>query len=120
MKNKLTIVIVTYKSKSVLSDCLKNIKSFKNILILDNSYDLELKEKIKKKFPNVKFYLSKKNLGYPRGNNFLLRKVKTEYALLLNPDTKIIVSQVSTNNNVCPRSGWFTKKNTINNKIKRE
>ena len=47
-------------------------------------------------------------------------KPKIIKKIILNPDTKIIVSQVSTNNNVCPRSGWFTKKNTINNKIKRE
>ena len=87
MKNDLTIVIVSYKSGNILLECLKNIKKFQRIIVLDNSNDLNLKKIVKIKFPNVKFFLSKKNLGYPRGNNFLLKKVKTKYVILLNPDT---------------------------------
>ena len=89
MKNDLTIVIVSYKSGNILLDCLRNIKKFQRILVLDNSNDINLKKIVKIKFPNVKFFLSKKNLGYPRGNNFLLKKVKTKYVILLNPDTTI-------------------------------
>ena len=43
-----TIGIVTYKSESVIFNCLKSIKKIKNIIIFDNSNDLQLKYKIKK------------------------------------------------------------------------
>ena len=36
---------------------------------------------------NLKIYCSGKNLGYGGGNNFGLEKVKTDFALILNPDT---------------------------------
>ena len=84
--NNITIVIVTYKSSEVIFKCLKNVSKFKNILILDNSNDTILAKKIKKNFKNVKIILSKKNIGYAKGNNILLRKVKTEFSLILNPD----------------------------------
>lgn len=84
--NNLTILIVTYKSHEVIFKTLSKLNKVKNIKILDNSNDNILKEKVKKKYKNISFYLSKKNLGYGAGNNFLLKKVKTKYALILNPD----------------------------------
>ena len=90
MYNKLfkdvSIIIVTYKSKKVIFKCIENLKKFQNIFILDNSKDYILKKEIYKKNKNIKFFISKKNLGYGAGNNFLLKKVKTKYALILNPD----------------------------------
>jgi len=82
----ITVVIVTFKSGKVISKCLSNLSQFKKILILDNSNDEKLKRKLEKK-KNIFFYISKKNLGYAAGNNFLLKKVKTKYALIINPDT---------------------------------
>ena len=84
--NDITIIIVTYKSNKVITKCLSNLSQFKKILILDNSNDKKLEKKFHKK-KNIYFYISKKNLGYAAGNNFLLKKVKTKYALILNPDT---------------------------------
>jgi N-acetylglucosaminyl-diphospho-decaprenol L-rhamnosyltransferase len=82
----ITVLIVTYKSSKVLDKCLNGVKKIKKIFVLDNSNDSNLKKKIKKTYKNVNFFLSKKNLGYASGNNFLLKKVKTKYALILNPD----------------------------------
>ena len=81
-----TIGIVTYKSESVIFNCLKSIKKIKNIIIFDNSNDLQLKYKIKKKYPNIRFELSKKNLGYGGGNNFILNISTTPYVFILSPD----------------------------------
>ena len=88
LKN-LSILIVTYKSQNIIFKCLKKLKIFKKIYILDNSNDIKLKKIIKKKYPHIKFFISKKNIGYGNGNNFLLKRIKTNYALLLNPDTYI-------------------------------
>ena len=94
MKLNFTIIIVSYKSSTILLKDLNNIKKFNKIFILDNLNDKNLKFKVKKKFLKLKFYLSNENLGYPRGNNFLLKKVKTKYVLLLNPDTNIKYSEI--------------------------
>ena len=82
-----TIGIVTFKSEKVIFDCLRSIKKIKNIIILDNSNDFDLKNKIAKKYPLIKFIISKKNQGYGEGNNQILKLCKTTYLLILSPDT---------------------------------
>ena len=83
----ITVGIVTYKSKKVLFNCLKSIKKIKKIIIFDNSNDIDLKRDIKFFNPNIKFVLSKKNLGYGNGNNKIINICKTKYLFILNPDT---------------------------------
>tara|TARA_B100000900_G_scaffold148328_1_gene125837 strand:+ start:5535 stop:6365 length:831 start_codon:yes stop_codon:yes gene_type:complete len=85
--NNITVIIVSYKSKKTIFNCLKSLERFNKILILDNSNDKELKRNIKKKNSKIKFFLSKKNSGYGAGYNFLLKQVETPYALLMTPDT---------------------------------
>ena len=87
MINNITVIIVSFKSKKTIFNCIKSLNQFNKILILDNSNDKELKKKIKKKFSKVRFFLSKQNIGYGPGYNFLLKKVQTPYALLMTPDT---------------------------------
>ena len=84
--NQITIGIVTFKSENVIFNCLRSIKKIKNIIILDNSNDKKLKLKIKKKYPKVKFFLSKKNLGYGVANNLIIKKIKTPFLFILSPD----------------------------------
>ena len=62
--NQITVGIVTFKSENTIFNCLKSIKKIKNIIIFDNSNDKNLKYKIERKYPKIKIYLSKKNLGY--------------------------------------------------------
>ena len=49
--------------------------------------------------------------------NVIINIVKID---ILNPETKIIVIKVETNNKVCPRSGWFIKKSIIINSTAKE
>lgn len=83
----LTIGLVTFKSEKVIFNCLKSIKSFKNIIILDNSNDKILKTIVKKKYPHIKFILSKKNNGFGSGYNQIISQSKTKYFFLISPDT---------------------------------
>ena len=83
----ITVGIVSFKSEKVLLKCLKSIKYIKNIIIFDNSNDLETKKKIKKVYPKIKFILSKTNLGYGCANNSIINKCKSKYLFILNPDT---------------------------------
>ena len=83
----ITVGIVTFRSEKVIFRCLKSLENIKKIIILDNSNDLILKEKIKKVYPHINFILSKKNNGYGSGNNKIFRLAKTSHVLVLNPDT---------------------------------
>ena len=87
MKNKITVVIVTYKTnKKVLRNCLENIKKNISIIIIENSKSFNDKSYFTNKFKNLKIFCTGLNLGYSGGNNFGLNKVKTDYALILSPD----------------------------------
>ena len=90
MDNKdITAVITSFKSETKILNCIKSLgKDFK-IIIIENSNDKKLKEKLEKEYPNIKCVLSDKNLGYAKGNNLGLSKVKSEYALILNPDARV-------------------------------
>lgn len=88
MKNKITVIIVTYKTnKRILENCLNSIDSNIKVIIIENSENFELKEFFTKKYNNIKIYCSGSNTGYGKGNNFGISKVTTQYALILNPDT---------------------------------
>ena len=85
--HNLTVVILTYKTnEEILTDCLNTIDPQANILIVENSKNAVFKERLENKYSNLNIILSGKNLGYTGGNNLGLSKVKTKYALILNPD----------------------------------
>ena len=85
-KQNLSVVIVAFKSSHVIHDCIKSIPNEIKIIIVENSNDKSFKENIEKKYDNVKCILSSSNLGMGPGNNLGLKYVKTDYAIILNPD----------------------------------
>ena len=88
-KNDLTIVINTFNSDEKIYSCLDSINQDYKILIIENSKNIKFKENIEKKYSNVVCELTGENLGYAKGNNLGLSKVKSSFALVLNPDTLI-------------------------------
>ena len=85
-RQTLSVVIVTFKSENVIDDCIQSIPEQIKIIVIENSNDQKFKEDIEKKYKNVVCILSSENLGMGPGNNFGLKHVKTEYAMILNPD----------------------------------
>ena len=85
----ITIIITSFKSENKLRTCLSSIDSNCRVLNIENSNNHEHKTKIEKEFKNVQCILSGGNHGYGKGNNIGLKKVKTKYALILNPDTEL-------------------------------
>ena len=106
MNNKITAIIVTYKTKlNVLENCLASLDKNINIVLVENSKKFEEKAILLKKYKNLKIYCTGSNLGYAKGNNFGLKKIHTKYALILNPDT------------VCQKN-FFTNLNEIIKNLK--
>ena len=90
MGNKdITAVITSFKSETKILNCVKSLgKNFK-ILVIENSNDKKLKDKLEKEYSNLKCILSNQNLGYAKGNNLGLSMVDTSYALIINPDAEV-------------------------------
>ncbi len=84
---ELTVVIVTFKSEAKILDCIRSTGGLAEIIVVENSNNINFKKKLENEFSNLKCILTGENLGYAAANNIGLRSVKTKYALVLNPDT---------------------------------
>ena len=85
----ITIVITSFKSENKIKECLNSIDKHCQIINVENSNNQDYKRQIENEFKNVKCILTGENLGYGKANNIGLKEVKTKYALILNPDTKL-------------------------------
>ena len=88
----ITIVITSFKSDKIIRNCLNSINRQYRVILVENSNDFELKRNVEREFSNVECILTGKNFGYGKANNIGLKKVKTKYALILNPDATLYVS----------------------------
>ena len=86
---EITIVITSFKSNEIIKNCLNSIDRQYRVILVENSNDLEFKKNIEREFTNVKCILTGENFGYGKANNIGLKKVKTKYALILNPDATL-------------------------------
>ena len=110
---RLSILIISYNTKILTCRAIDSIqKSLKNcdfsyeILILDNnSTDGSAKAIKALKIKNLHLFESKQNLGFGKGNNFLAKKAKADYLLLLNSDIEIL------NNGILKLLNFFANQN---------
>ena len=82
-----SIILVSYKSSNKVLDYLKNISKKIQIIVVDNSNNIKLKNDICRKYRNVKVILSK-NIGYGAAANLGKKFIKSKYFILSNPDIK--------------------------------
>ena len=85
--NNLTFIIVTFKSRNVIFDCLNSLPKNFSKLIIENSSDQELKKEIEQNYVDTHVILST-NIGMGAGNNIGILKSKTDFVYILNPDVK--------------------------------
>jgi len=90
----ITIVIASFKSEKKIKNCLNSIDKQAKVLVIENSNNLSFKENLEKEFSNVECVLAGSNIGYGSANNIGLKKVKTKYALILNPDATLYPSSL--------------------------
>ncbi len=85
----ISIIIVNYKSKEKLRNCLASIEQSDldginyEVIVVENASGDDLSD-LKKNFELIE---SKVNLGMGAGNNLGIKKAKGEFLLILNPDT---------------------------------
>ena len=93
-RQNLSVIIVSYKSDYIIENCINSIHSEIEIVVVDNSNNDQLKEKIETKYKNVKYILSKENLGMGAGNNLGIKNVNKDFVLILNPDVTLEKSSI--------------------------
>lgn len=91
---KLTISIVNFNSGDYLLETLDSINKTMidlscEVWIIDNNSSDSSIQKAKKRFPQFNYIENKENLGFGKANNLVLSNLKSEYALILNPDVKL-------------------------------
>ena len=91
----LSIVIVNYKSESLILDCLRSISKYtKNILyeiiVIDNSYVKEKNKDVLNEFPSTIWKDLGYNAGFSIANNEGINLATGEFILFLNADTLLM------------------------------
>ncbi len=87
------VIIVTYNGKTLLQECLNSIRAAGHVslelrvTVVDNDSTDGTVECLAVQYPEVRLIQSGYNAGFSKGNNVALREVKSQFVLLLNPDT---------------------------------
>ena len=85
--NNITFDIVTFKSEKIIHECINSLPINSNKIVIENSKNIELKKKLESKYDNIEVIINE-NLGMGASNNIGIKKSKTKYAFIINPDTK--------------------------------
>lgn len=95
----LSIVIVNYKSKGLLKQCLRGIYDARisldfEVIVVDNASGDGSDEMVKHYFPQVKMIVADQNRGFGAGNNVGLAAATGEYVLIITPDVAVFPGAV--------------------------
>jgi GT2 family glycosyltransferase len=90
----LDIVIVAYRSRGLLRDCLTSIREHPagvptSVYVVDNDSRDGTVELVRHDFPDVQVEAADANLGFSRANNLAIQSGNSRYVLVLNPDTRL-------------------------------
>jgi len=96
-KIDLSIITVSFNTREILTDCIKSIiKHTKDIsyeiIVVDNDSkdgSLERIKELEKKYPQVRLFDAKANIGFGKANNLGVKNANGEYILFLNSDTLV-------------------------------
>ena len=89
MSAPVSIVIVNYKSCSLLYNCLQSLHGDPfEVWVVDNDSEESL-GRLRSDFPAVRWILNPQNVGFAKAVNQALRVASGKYFLLLNPDTRV-------------------------------
>ena len=83
----ITFVIVTFKSEKVIYECINSLPKESNKIVIENSKNIKLKEDLETKYDNIEVIINE-NIGMGGSNNIGIKRSKTKYAYIINPDVK--------------------------------
>ncbi|PBC51120.1 glycosyl transferase [Rhodococcus sp. ACS1] len=88
---QVSVVIVTYNSEAVISDCVRPLSGQDGIelIVLDNASTDRTLTVLAEEAPDAVVIRSEENVGFARGVNRAARDARGRAILLLNPDARI-------------------------------
>lgn len=93
------IVVVNWNTREKLRACLASLQVQtllpSRVIVVDNNSGDGSADMVQEEFPGVELLAEKVNHGYAKGNNLGLKSAKSEYILLLNPDTELPADNLS-------------------------
>ena len=89
MNNDLTLVFSSYQSQKLLEKILFQFQNKYKTIIIENSLDTKIKILLENKFKNTEVIIPKENLGLAKSYNLGIKKAKTKFVFLNNPDMEI-------------------------------
>ena len=89
MNKDLTLVFSSYQSLHLLKKILKQFHNKYKTVIIENSLDKKTKNYLEKNFNNTQVIIPKENLGLAKSYNLGIKKAKTKFVFLNNPDMEI-------------------------------
>lgn len=87
--DQVTIVSVTYQSRSIIDSFATTLKAFPHVVIIDNGSTDGTATEIRRCIPHARLTERPDNIGFGAANNQAMKQVHTPFALLLNPDSSI-------------------------------
>ena len=92
--SRLSIIIVSYNSSSLLEECLDSILKYPpgqnyGIVVVDNNSTDGSQELVRNKYPEVKLIANKSNVGFAAANNMAIKSTDSDFILLLNSDCQV-------------------------------
>ena len=86
-------IIINYNSREVIGRCLDSVFRYSpsdgEVIIFDNDSTDDSIKFIQEHYPNTRTILGNSNEGFARAINEAIRHTKSEYIILLNPDTVV-------------------------------
>lgn len=105
-KNKpildLSVIILNFNTRELTRTCIRSVLSSRiapytmEVIVCDNGSTDGSVEMLRKEFPDVQIIQNKKNMGFAAGNNPGIRSSQGRYVLLLNSDTEVPKTTLST------------------------
>jgi len=94
---KISIIIISWNTKNILSDCLKSLEreDVEEIIVVDNASTDGSPEMVKKKFPNAILIENPCNYGFARAVNIGIKATKSKVIFILNSDIIIKLNTIS-------------------------
>ncbi len=87
--SRVTVICVTFQSERLVPVLARTLNRFTNVIVVDNASSDGTVNRLRTAAPHASVIENDRNLGFGAANNRALRLVRTQYALLLNPDCEI-------------------------------
>ena len=83
----ITFVIVTFESENIIHQCIDSLPKDSPKIVIENSKNINLKKDLESKYDNIEVIINE-NIGMGAANNIGIKKSKTQFAFVINPDVK--------------------------------